>query len=145
MSEAVQKFDGVCELAFFRLQRDADFLEILVLLNLTRDGFFEAVHLIPPAASWSRFRSSATPGQFPLRSRAESLRLSSLNPQQTEKVRQSNREMEAVSWFATQSGRCKVRRVGSVLIFRVTSEVISEDGPASPWSSREFRELVYVT
>ena len=35
----VQKFDGVFELAFFRLQRDADFLDILVLLNLLRDGF----------------------------------------------------------------------------------------------------------
>ena len=35
-----------------------------------------------PAASWSRLRSSATPGQLPLRSRAEHLGMSSLNPHQ---------------------------------------------------------------
>ena len=93
MSEVVQKFAGVFELAFFRLQRDADFLDILVLLNLLRDGFFEAVYLIPPAASWSRLRSRTTQGQLPLRSRAEPLGLSSLNPQQSEKVRQFNREV----------------------------------------------------
>ena len=48
----VQKFDGVFQLAFFRLQSDADVLDILVLLNLLRDGFFEAVYLKPPTASW---------------------------------------------------------------------------------------------
>ena len=54
MSEAAHTSAGVFELAFFCLQRDADFLDILHLLNLLRDGFFEAVYLIPPAASWSR-------------------------------------------------------------------------------------------
>ena len=140
-SEVVQKFDGVFELAFFRLQRDADFLDILVLLNLLRDGFFEAVYLIPPAASWSRLRSRTTEGQLPLRSRAEPLGLSSLNPQQSERVRQSNREVEAVSWFAAQSARCKVRRVGLVLMFPEDLGGHVRDGPASPWSSREFQEL----
>ena len=89
-SEVVQKFDGVFELAFFSQQSDADVLDILVLLNLLRGGFFEAVYLMPPAASWSRLRSSTIPGQLPLRSRSEPLGLSSLDPQQTEKVRQSN-------------------------------------------------------
>ena len=83
-SEVVQKLDGVFELSFFRLQRAADFLDILVLLNLLRDGFFEAVYLVPPAASWSRLRSSTTSGQLPLRSRSEPLGLSSLDPQETE-------------------------------------------------------------
>ena len=143
MLEVAQSSPGVFELAFFCLQRDADFFfwDILHLLNLLRDGFFEAVYLIPPAASWSRLRSSTTPGQLPLRSRAEPLGLSSLDPQQTEKVRQSNREMEAVSWFAAQSARCKVRRVGVVLIFPEDFGGHVRDGPASPWSSREFQDL----
>ena len=48
MLEDTQSSPGVFELAFFCLQRDADFLDILHLLNLLRDGFFEAVYLIPP-------------------------------------------------------------------------------------------------
>ena len=110
------------------------------LLRKVREGFFEAVYLTPPAASWSRLRSSTTQGQLPLRSRSEPLGLSSLDPQQTVKVRQSNREVEAVSWFATQSAWCKVRRVGLVLIFPKDFGGHIRDGPAS----REFRELVYA-
>ena len=99
------------------------------------------MYLIPPAASWSRLRSSTTPGQLSLRSRSEPLGLLSLNPQQTERVRQSNREMEAVSWLAAQSARCKVRRVGVVLIFPEDFGGYVTDGAASPWLSREFQDL----
>ena len=106
-----------------------------------RNGFFEAVYLTPHATSWSRLRSSTTQGQLPLRSRSEPLGLSSLNPQQTEKVRQSNREMEAVSWFAAQSARCTVRRVSMVLTFLEDFGGHVRDGPASSWSSREFQDL----
>ena len=67
--------------------------------------------------------------------------LSSLNPLQTERARQSNREMEAVSLFAAQSARCKVRRVGLVLLFPEDFGGHVRDGPASPWSSREFQDL----
>ena len=117
------------------------FLDILVLRDLVRDGFFKAVYLIPLAASWSRLRSSTTAGQLPLRSRPEPLGLSSLDPQQTEKVRKSNREVEAVSWFAAQSARCRVRRVGMVLVFPEEFGGHVRDGLATPWSSREFQEL----
>ena len=141
MLEVTQSSPGVFELAFFCLQCEADVLDILHLLNKVRDGFFEAVNLIPPAASWSRLRSSTTPGQLPLRSRPEPLGLSSLKPQQTERVRQSNREMEAVLWLAAQSARCKVRRVGMVLIFPEDFGGHVKDGPASPWLSREFQDL----
>ena len=110
------------------------FFFILQLLHKLREFFF-FFDLTPSAASWSRLRSSTTRGQPPLRSRAESLGLSSLDPQQTQRVRQSIREMEAVSWFAAQSARCTVRRVGMVLGGHV------RDGPASPCSSREFQEL----
>ena len=75
MSEVVQKFAGVFELVFFLLQHEFQFLDILHLLNKVRDGFFEAVYLIPPAASWSRLRSSTTTGQPPLRSRSEPHRI----------------------------------------------------------------------
>ena len=145
MSEAADTSAGVFELAFFCLQRDADFLDILVLLNLLRDGFFEAVNLMPPAASRSRLRSRTTAGQLPLRSRAEPLGLSSLDPQLTEKVRQSNREAEAVTWFAAQSARCKVRRVGLVLLFSDYFGGHVRDGPASPCrlvSSKSWKVLV---
>ena len=37
--------------------------------------------------------------------------------------------------------RCKVRRVGVVLIFPEDFGGHVKDGPASPWSSREFQEL----
>ena len=105
------------------------FLCLLELLNEVRDGFFEAVYLTPPAATWSRLRSSITQGQLPLPSRSEPLGLSSLDPRQTERVRQFNREMEAISWFAAQSARCTVRRVGVVLIFQRISEAMPEMGP----------------
>ena len=49
--------------------------------------------------------------------------------------------MEAVSGFAAQSARCKVRRVGLVLIFLEDFGGHVRDGPASPWSSREFQGL----
>ena len=49
--------------------------------------------------------------------------------------------MEAVSWFTAQSARCTVRRVNTVLIFREDSGGHVRDGPASPWSSREFQDL----
>ena len=57
MMEVTQSSSGVFELAFLCLQRDADVLDILHLLNLLRDGFFEAGYLILPAASWSRLRN----------------------------------------------------------------------------------------
>ena len=49
--------------------------------------------------------------------------------------------MEAVSWFAAQSARCTVRRVSMVLIFLEDFGGHVRDGPASPWSSREFQDL----
>ena len=45
------------------------------------------------------------------------------------------------SWLAAQSARCKVRRVGMVLIFPEDFGSHVRDGPASPWSSREFQDL----
>ena len=75
------------------------FLDILHLVCKVKEGFSEGVYLTPPAATWSRLRSSTTPGQLPLRSRSEPLRLSS---QQIEKKRQSNRQMEAVVWIVAR-------------------------------------------
>ena len=51
------------QLVFFSPQRDADFLDVLVSSQSVEGWiFFEAVHLAPPAASWSRLRSSTTAG-----------------------------------------------------------------------------------
>ena len=100
------------------------------LLLVAAGGSAEAVYLTPPAATWSRLRSSNTQGQPPLRSRSEPSGLSSLNPQQLERVRQFNREMEAVSWLAAQSARCAARRVKHYDRFSgVFSEAMSEMGP----------------
>ena len=140
-SQEVQSSALPFELVFFPLQHEADFLVMLDLLDRVRAGFFEAVYLAPPAATWSRLRSSSTEGQPSLRSRAEPLGLSSLNPEESDKVRQSNIQWELVVWLAAQSASCKKRKVGLVLLFPEDFGGHRREGPASPWSAREVLEL----
>ena len=60
------------------------------------------MYLAPPAATWSRLRSTTTSGQPPLRSRAEPLGLSSLNPNGSDKVIESNIHCELVCELSQQ-------------------------------------------
>ena len=120
----------------------ADFLLVLDLVVRVRAGFFDAVHLAPPAATWSRQqRNAATEGQLPLRSRSEPFGLSSLKPPRVEKVSQSNREWEAVLWIFEQSAACRVKKVGVLLLFPEDFGGHVSSGPASPWSAREVHNL----
>ena len=55
------------------------FLAVLDLLDLVRQGFFDMIHIVPSASTWSRARHSGLAGQHPLRSRSSPLGLSSLS------------------------------------------------------------------
>ena len=57
-----------------------DFLGVLDLLDHVRSGYFDMVHIVPSAATWSRSRHSDHSGQPPLRSRSSPLGLPSLSP-----------------------------------------------------------------
>ena len=103
--------------------------------------FFDAVHLAPPAATWSRLRNAATEKQLPLRSRSEPLGLSSLKPPEVEKVSQSNREWEAVLSIFEQSTACRVKKVGVLLLFPEDFGSHVNSGRVSPWSDREVHNL----
>ena len=78
------------------------FVVVLDLLEPVRAGLCEEVYLAPPAATWSRLRSATASGQPPLRSRAEPLGLSSLNPNESDKVRESNIHWELVCELSQQ-------------------------------------------
>ena len=67
---AVQSSTAIFELVYFPLIHVAD-VSFLLDLDRVRAGFFNAVHLAPPAATWSRLRNASTEGQLPLRSRSE--------------------------------------------------------------------------
>ena len=53
-----------------------DFLAVLDLLDHVRHGYFDMVHIVPSASTWSRSRHSEHSGQPPLRSRSSPLGLS---------------------------------------------------------------------
>ena len=80
-----------------------DFLAVLDLLDLVRQGFFDMILIVPSASTWSRARHSRLAGQHPLRSRSSPLGLSSLSLDDSEKVHHANREL--------------VRRAGAPLSF----------------------------
>ena len=100
-----QKPSFVFELAFFDLPHAANFFAVLTLLDRLRSGCFSAVHLVPPAASWSRVRHSSVRSQPPLRSRQEPLGASRLAPPQQSRVVQS------ACWFLEQALCCATRNV----------------------------------
>ena len=80
-----------------------DFLEVLDLLDHVRQGYFDMVHIVPSASTWSRSRHSLHSGQPPLRSRSSPLGLSSFR--QT-RPRRSPRPIELwKSQFGSRSNR----------------------------------------
>ena len=87
-----QQDETAFELVYFDLGRKLDFIEVLLLLGHIRAGFFAAVHLAPPANTWSRVRHSSAD-----QPRKQPLRLRSLSPPSQAKVDQSNREIEIVT------------------------------------------------
>ena len=91
------------DLVYFDPTSLTDFLTVLDLLAYIRQGVFDSIHILPPAATWARFRQSGIPGQPPLRSRSAPLGLSSLSPTQDEKVRSANLIQEILSWCSEQA------------------------------------------
>ena len=59
------------ELIHYNFDDDHEVLNILILLDKVREGFFQAVLVLPPASSWSRARHFGPGGQPPVRSRAQ--------------------------------------------------------------------------
>ena len=120
---------------------DRDLLDIIILLDQVRHGFFTAVFISPPAATWSRLRNSQVPGQVPLRSRQFPLGITTLSPESRSKVRASNFSLEVSSWFAEQILRFPQLQTFFLLVFPEDFGGDSCTGPASPWSAREFTDL----
>ena len=135
-----QQNDVDYELVYYDLSRKLNFFEVLLLLEHVRAGFFEAVHLVPPAHTWSRVRHSS-PDQPPLRSRDHPLGLTGLSPQLQAKVDQSNREIEIVTWLLEQATLCSERTVGVLLIFPEDLGGHEHTGPATIWDNMHLREL----
>ena len=119
----------------------SDFLGVLDLLDHVRSGFFDMVHIVPSAATWSRSRHSEHSGQFPLRSRSSPLGLSSLSPDKTQNINKANRALEVAAWVAEQSLQCPSKFNGLNIIFPEDLGGHCEHGPSSMWVLREFRFL----
>ena len=137
--DALQQHGNISlELAYFDLSRKRDFFEILILLGHVKAGFFTAVHLAPPASTWSRIRHSSTSGQPPLRTR-EHQQQSSLSTEL--KVEESNRQIETVTWLFEQAVLCAQRKVWVLLVFPEDLGGHVQSGPTSIWSSSHLRRL----
>ena len=137
-----QQRDGESSLFFELVYLDpthADFLSVLELLDYIRQGIFDAVHIVPAAATWSRSRHSGIPGQRPLRSRTAPLGLPSLTPTENDKVNSANRVLEFLLWCAEQALRCHTKAVTLNLIFPEDLGGHHSDGPASLWALREIQ------
>ena len=118
-----------------------DFLVVLDLLDHVRSGYFDMVHIVPSAATWSRSRHSQHSGQPPLRSRSSPLGLTSLSPDETQKINKANRALEVAVWVAEQSLQCPSKFIGLNIIFPEDLGGHREHGPSSMWVLREFRFL----
>ena len=119
----------------------SDFLGVLDLLDHVRSGYFDMIHIVPSAATWSRSRHSQHSGQPPLRSRSSPLGLSSLSPSETVKINMANRALEVAAWVAEQSLQCPSKFVGLNIIFPEDLGGHCVHGPSSIWVLREFRFL----
>ena len=135
-----QQNESDYELVYYDLSRKLDFFEVLLLLEHVRTGFFEAVHLVPPAHTWSRVRHSSS-DQPPLRSRDHPLGLTDLSPQLQAKVDQSNREIEIITWLLEQATLCTERTVGVLLVFPEDLGGHEHIGPATIWNNTHLRKL----
>ena len=118
-----------------------DFLAVLDLLDHVRSGYFDMVHIVPSAATWSRSRHSRHSGQPPLRSRSSPLGLPSLSPDETQQINMDNRALEVAVWVAEQSLQCPSKFIGLNIIFPEDLGGHCQHGPSSMWVLREFRFL----
>ena len=140
--DALQQHGNISlELAYFDLSRKLGFFEILILLGHVKAGFFTAVHLAPPASTWSRIRHSCSSGQPSLRTREHPTGLSHLSPQLQLKVEESNRQIETLTWLFEQAVLCAQRKVWVLRVFPEDLGGHVQSGPTSIWSSSHLRKL----
>ena len=118
-----------------------DFFGVLDLLDHVRSGYFDMVHIVPSAATWSRSRHSEHSGQPALRSRSSPLGLPSLSPDETQQINKANRALEVAAWVAEQSLQCPSKFIGLNIIFPEDLGGHGEHGPSSMWVLRDFRFL----
>ena len=118
-----------------------DFLVVLDLLDHVRQGYFDMIHIVPSASTWSRSRHSGLPGQPPLRSRSSPLGLSSLSPEESEKIHSANRVLEIAAWVSEQTLQCPSKVIGFTHIFPEDLGGHISHGPSSLWVLREFQLL----
>ena len=115
-----------------------DFLAVLDLLDHVRQGCFDMIPIVLSASTWSRSRHSGLPGQPLLRSRSSPLGLSSLSPEETEKIHSANMVLEIAAWVAEQTLQCPSKMIGLILIFPEDLGGHISHGLSSLWVLREF-------
>ena len=86
-------------------------LVALDLLDRIRLGFFNAVFIVPPAASWSRARHAEESRQSPLRTRSQPFGVVHAAPESQTRLEHENRSLDFVHWFAEQTLQCEVVRI----------------------------------
>ena len=118
-----------------------DFLAVLDLLDHVQQGYFHMIHIVPSASTWSRSRHFGLPGQPHLRSRSSPLGLSSLSPEESEKIHSANRVLEIAAWVSEQTLQCPSKVIGFTLIFPEDLGGHISHGPSSLWVLREFQLL----
>ena len=129
-----------CQLLHYNCSHTHEPLVLLDALDRIRDGYFDAVILIPPASSWSRVRHSSN-GQVPLRSRSHPLGLPDLSAVGFAKLKQSNQDIEVAAWFAAQALECSHHRVGMLWLFPEDFGGHATEGPSSIWALQNTRLL----
>ena len=136
-----KNLDYFLNLRMWTLRYFLIFLGVLDLLDHVRSGYFDMVHIVPSAATWSRSRHSGHSGQPPLRSRSSPLGLPSLSPDETQQINEANRALEVAAWVAEQSLQCPSKFIGLNIIFPEDLGGHCVHGPSSMWVLREFRFL----
>ena len=84
-----------CHLVHFSCASSYEALVVLDMLDRIRDGFFEAVFLLPLAASWSRARHNEDETRRPGRNRTHPAGLPELSATASIKAAKGNRDIES--------------------------------------------------
>ena len=98
------------ELVFVDGRQATNITDIFYVLDLIATGFFDAVVVIPPVATWSRARHKHNDGQNPLRARSVPLGITSLSPEEQSKIHHDNRQLECAAWFLGNPSHARRKR-----------------------------------
>ena len=84
-----------CKLLYFSLTASVETLVVLQVLDMVRNGYYDALHNVPLAATWSRTRHMDNRGQQPVRSRRHLLHLPKVSSEAEPSVK--------TSWYYTRT------------------------------------------